>query len=100
MLIGLDFFDASINRVAAWVVGTRNAQKALLWALLQPHEALKALQDSADFTEKMVRMEEAKTLPFGDIWREYCRREGVSADESWFEDVKAYERDVLSRRGT
>ena len=100
VLIGLDFFDASINRVAAWVVGTRNAQKALLWALLQPHEALKALQDSADFTEKMVRMEEAKTLPFGDIWREYCRREGVSADESWFEDVKAYEREVLSRRGT
>ena len=98
--MGLDYFDASINRVAAWVVGTRNAQKALLWALLQPHEALKALQDSADFTEKMVRMEEAKTLPFGDIWREYCRREGVSADESWFEDVKAYEREVLSRRGT
>ena len=99
VLIGLDFFDASINRVAAWVVGTRNAQKALLWALLQPHEALKALQDSADFTEKMVRMEEAKTLPFGDIWAEYCRRQGVCPGEGWFEDVKAYERDVLSKRG-
>ena len=68
VLLGLDFFDASINRVAAWVVGTRNAQKALLWALLQPHETLKALQDTARFTEKMVRMEAAKTLPFGDIW--------------------------------
>ena len=99
VLIGLDFFDASINRVAAWVVGTRNAQKALLWALLQPHETLKALQDTARFTEKMVRMEAAKTLPFGDIWEEYCRRQGVPADENWFGAVEAYEKDVLSRRG-
>lgn len=99
VLIGLDFFDASINRVAAWVVGTRNAQKALLWALLQPHETLKALQDTARFTEKMVRMEAAKTLPFGDIWEEYCRRQGVPADENWFGAVETYEKDVLSRRG-
>lgn len=99
VLIGLDFFDASINRVAAWVVGTRNAQKALLWALLQPHETLKALQDTARFTEKMVRMEAAKTLPFGDIWEEYCRRQGVPTDENWFGAVETYEKDVLSRRG-
>lgn len=98
VLIGLDFFDASINRIAAWVVGTRSAQKALLFALLQPNKTLKALQDSASFTEKMVVMEEAKTLPFGDVWEEYCRRENVHADGEWFADVQKYEQDVLSRR--
>lgn len=99
VLIGLDFFDASINRVAAWTVGTRNAQKALLWALLQPHAMLKRLQDEANFTKKMVLMEEAKTLPFGDVWAEYCTRQGVPADERWFDTVEQYEKDVLSKRG-
>lgn len=99
VLIGLDFFDASINRVAAWVVGTRNAQKALLWALLQPNRKLKALQDEGAFTEKMVLMEEAKTLPFDDIWARYCETQGVPADESWFREVQAYEKEVLSKRG-
>lgn len=99
VLIGLDFFDASINRVAAWVVGTRSARKALLWALLQPNETLRRLQDEGRFTEKMALMEDAKTLPFGDIWAEFCRREGVPADGEWFPTVAAYERDVLSRRG-
>ncbi len=98
VLIGLDFFDASINRVAAWVVGTRNAQKALLWALLQPSGKLKALQDSGRFTEKMVLMEEAKTLPFGDIWAHYCETQQVPADASWFDTVQHYEADVLSKR--
>ncbi|MGI6200385.1 MAG: L-rhamnose isomerase [Christensenellales bacterium] len=99
VLIGLDFFDASINRVAAWVIGTRNAQKALLWALLQPHDALKALQDAGDFTRKMMLMEECKTLPFGDIWQAYCTRAGVPADESWYDTVMDYERAVLAERG-
>lgn len=98
VLIGLDFFDASINRVAAWVIGTRNAQKALLWALLQPNATLKKLQDEGNFTEKFMLMEEAKTLPFSDIWAEYCRRQNVPADERWFDEIKAYEADVLSRR--
>lgn len=98
VLIGLDFFDASINRIAAWAVGARNAQKALLWALLQPDAKLKALQDSGRFTEKMVLMEEAKTLPFGDVWARYCELQGVPADESWFEPVRRYEEDVLSKR--
>ena len=98
VLIGLDFFDASINRVAAWIIGTRNAQKALLWALLQPNALLKKLQDEANFTEKLVMMEEAKTLPFSDIWEEYCRRQGVPADESWFAQIKEYEKEVLSAR--
>ena len=95
---GLDFFDASINRIAAWVIGTRNAQKALLWALLQPHARLKALQDEARFTEKMVLMEEFKTMPFGDIWEEYCRRQGVPTDAQWFDEVAEYEQKVLSQR--
>ena len=97
--IGLDYFDASINRVAAWVVGTRSAQKALLFALLQPDEKLRQLQDGANFTEKMVLMEEAKTLPFGDVWAEYCRRQGVPADGDWYAAVTQYEKEVLSRRG-
>ncbi len=98
VLIGLDFFDASINRVAAWIIGTRNAEKALLWALLQPNQQLKALQDAGNFTEKFMLMEEAKTLPFSDIWAEYCRRVGVPADASWFEEIKKYEQEVQSKR--
>jgi L-rhamnose isomerase len=98
-LIGLDFFDASINRIAAWVIGTRNVQKALLFALLQPHEQLRALQDNGNFTKKMMVMEEMKTLPFGDVWEEYCRRQDVYAnDEDWFAEIVQYEKEVLFRR--
>lgn len=99
VLIGLDFFDASINRVAAWVVGTRNAQKALLWALVQPNDKLRSLQDTAAFTENMVLMEACKTLPFGDIWEEYCTRQNVPADEDWLAGVMKYEAEVLNKRG-
>ncbi len=99
VLIGLDYFDASINRVVAWVVGTRNMQKALLQALLQPNEALKACQDAGDFTRKMVLSEAMKTMPFGDVWEEYCRRQGVPADDAWYGQVETYEREVLSKRG-
>lgn len=98
VLIGLDFFDASINRVAAWVVGTRNMQKALLFALLQPNKQLKHLQDTAQFTEKMVLMEECKTLPFSDIWQAYCETENVPDTEAWFEEIKKYELEVLTKR--
>lgn len=98
VLIGLDFFDASINRVAAWVVGTRNMQKALLFALLQPNKQLKHLQDTAQFTEKMVLMEECKTLPFSDIWQAYCEAENVPGTEAWFEEIKKYELEVLTKR--
>ncbi len=98
VLIGLDFFDASINRVAAWVIGTRNMQKALLYALLLPNEKMKALQDAGDFTEKLMLDEEMKTYPFGDVWEEYCRQSGVIADESWYKEIKQYENDVLSKR--
>ena len=98
MNIALDYFDASINRIAAWTVGVRNIQKALLYALLTPNEALKRMQDEGNFTALLVRQEEMKTLPFGEVWSEYCHRENVPEDGAWFDEVKRYEQDVLSKR--
>ncbi|MDR1913729.1 MAG: L-rhamnose isomerase [Clostridiales bacterium] len=100
VLIGLDFFDASINRVAAWVVGARSVQKALLNALLHPWEYLKKLQDNADFTELMVLREELKTYPFSEVWTAYCEDQNVPANESWLSYVKQYEQDVLQHRNS
>ena len=97
--LALDYFDASINRISAWTVGFRNFQKALLEALLIPHAEFKALQDSGNFTELMVRSEEMKTMPFGEVWAEYCRVCGVPEDGRWFAEVKKYENEVLSKRG-
>ncbi|MCL1830107.1 MAG: L-rhamnose isomerase [Oscillospiraceae bacterium] len=97
-LIGLDFFDASINRVAAWVIGTRNMQKALLYALLQPNKRLKTLQDNNEFTELLMLQEELKTLPFGTIWEHWCHEQQVESDEGWFDEIKQYEKEVLSKR--
>ena len=99
VLVGLDYFDGSINRVAAWAIGARNMQKALLWALLMPNEKLKKMQEENDYTGLLFLHEELKTLPFTAVWEEYCRREGVINDETWFEDVKAYEQNVLMKRG-
>ena len=96
--IALDYFDASINRIAAWTVGVRNIQKALLYALLMPNEALKRMQDEGDFTALLVKQEEMKTLPFGEVWSEYCHRENVPEDGEWLGSVKKYEKDVLSKR--
>ncbi len=96
--MALDYFDASINRISAWVTGFRNVQKALLMALLTPHEALKSLQDNNELTELMVRQEEIKTLPFGIVWEEYCRECGAPIDGAWFEEIKRYEAEVLSKR--
>ena len=95
VFIATDYFDASINRISAWVTGVRNVKKALLFALLQP-ASLKALQDASDFTSLMVCQEELKTAPFGDIWKEYLAREGVIAD--YLPEIKAYEANVLSNR--
>ncbi len=97
--IALDYFDASINRIAAWVTGFRNAQKALLMALVTPNEELAKLQDKGSFTELLVRQEELKTMPFGEIWNEYCRRCGAPEDGQWFERVQDYENEVLLKRG-
>lgn len=96
--IALDYFDASINRIAAWTVGFRNFEKALLNALLTPNEKLKALQDESRLTDVLVLQEEIKTLPFGEIWAEYLRRAGVPQDGEWYERVQKYEKEVLSKR--
>ena len=98
VLIGLDFFDASINRVSAWVVGMRNMQKALLIALLSPNKKLKELQDTKQFSELMMRQEELKCYPFGDVWNYFCEANDVPVQENWFQEVKKYEADVLSKR--
>ena len=99
VLVGLDYFDGSINRVAAWAIGARNMQKALLWALLMPNEKLRQMQAENDYTGLLFLHEELKTLPFNAVWEEYCRREGVAADETWYEDIKSYEKNVLMKRG-
>ena len=96
--IALDYFDASINRIVAWVTGYRNLQKALLFGLLQPVDQLRQLQDEGDFSSLMVVQEELKTMPFQDIWDEYCRRCGKPLDGQWLEEAKRYEAEVLSER--
>ena len=96
--IGLDFFDASINRICAWVVGMRNMQKALLLALLTPFDTLKQAQDAKDYTTLLADFENFKTLPFGDIWAHFCEVNNVPGDQDWFAIVREYERDVLSKR--
>ncbi len=96
--VGLDFFDASINRIAAWVIGTRNMQKALLYAALEPTEKLKSLELEGDFTSRLALLEELKSYPFQAVWDWYCETEGVPVRDGWLDGVKAYERDVLSAR--
>lgn len=97
--MALDYFDASINRISAWTVGFRSWQKALLQALCTPNEALKQLQEENRMTELMVRQEEIKLAPFGDVWAEYCERCGVPAEDSqWFSQVQKYEEEVLMAR--
>ncbi|NLK74209.1 MAG: L-rhamnose isomerase [Clostridiales bacterium] len=98
VLIGLDFFDASINRVAAWVTGMRNMQKALLYALLTPYKELAKLQNDGEFTKLMVLQEELKLYPFGDVWNYFCQINGVPEKEDWLDVVKQYEEEVLLKR--
>lgn len=94
--LALDYFDASVNRIAAWVTGFRNVQKALLNALLTPD--MTAEQNAGNFTDLLVRQEELKTMPFGEIWAEYCRRCGVPEDGTWLPLVWTYEKNVLEAR--
>ena len=96
--IGLDFFDASINRVAAWVIGTRNMLKALLIALLEPFESLRQLESSMDFTRRLALLEELKSLPWSAVWNYYCAQKGAPVGVRWIDEVKQYERTVLSKR--
>ena len=97
VLLALDFFDASINRISAWTVGMRNMIKSLLYALLLPNEYMAKLQEERNFTKLMVVTEEAKTLPFGDIWDYYCEISGVKAGD-WFDEIVKYEKEVLANR--
>ena len=96
--VALDFFDASINRIAAWTLGIRSFQKAMLSALLTPHAELKKLQDEGRFTDVLALQEEYKTYPVGAVWDEFCERCGIPVREGWLSEVKAYEKDVLSKR--
>ncbi len=96
--VALDFFDASINRVAAWVVGMRNMQRAMLSALLTPHAEWKKIQDAGDFTSMLALSEEFKSMPECVVWEEFCNRCGVPADEQWLAEVKKYEAEVLLKR--
>src|SRR5262249_46452761 len=96
--LGLDFFDASINRIAAWVIGTRCLIKALLGALLEPTEKLRELEAAGDYTSRLAMLEELKTYPSGAVWDYYCLTRGVPPGERWLADVKRYEKDVLARR--
>jgi L-rhamnose isomerase len=96
--IGLDFFDASINRLAAWTIGTRCMIKALLIALLEPSKILKQYEDDGDFTRRLALTEELKTMPFGAVWDYYCMKKDVPVSYSWMKEVESYEKDVLSKR--
>jgi len=97
--IGLDFFDASINRVAAWVIGTRNMIKALLLALLEPAGKWEQLELAGDYTGRLAQMEEQKSLPFGAVWDYYCMTRGVPVGGAWLDEIRRYETDVLTERG-
>ena len=96
--IALDYFDASINRIAAWAIGMRNFRKAMLIAMLTPNAELKAMQDEERFTELFLKQEELKSYPWGDVWDEYCSRCGVTVGNAWYDEVVAYENEVLSKR--
>jgi L-rhamnose isomerase len=96
--IGLDYFDASINRVAAWTIGTRNMLRALLFALLEPTKRLRAAENAGDYTSRLALQEEIKSLPFGAVWDFYCESRGVPVGDEWLAEVKRYEKKVLSKR--
>ena len=98
VLLALDYFDASIKRIAAWVTGMRNMQKALLNALLMPHADMRKMQEENRMTELMTMQEELKFFPFADVWNEFCARAGVPAGREWLDEVMKYEKEVLSKR--
>ena len=96
--IGLDFFDASINRIAAWVIGTRNMKKALLRALLDPIDTLRQAEKDMDFTTRLALMEEQKSMPWSAVWDHYCEKTGAGVGADWLKTVKQYESEVLATR--
>ena len=96
--IGLDYFDASINRVAAWVIGARATQKALLIALVEPLDRLRELEALGDFTARLALLEELKSMPFSVIWDYYCLNHNVPIGMAWFDEIKRYEQTMLANR--
>lgn len=96
--IALDFFDASINRIGAWVIGARNTLKAILVSLLEPVELLRKVEREGDWAGRLGYLEELKSLPFGAVWDRYCEMNGVPVRDKWISEMRAYEKDVLSRR--
>jgi len=98
--IGLDFFDASINRVAAWVIGARNMRKALLLALLEPRQALIGAESNFDFTARLALLEEEKSMPWAAVWDYYCLTQDKPCGSDWLQTVRRYQNEVLSRRMT
>lgn len=98
-LIGVDFFDGSINRVAAWCIGMRNVQKALLLGLLTPHKKLRELQEARDFTGLLAFSEDIKSLPFGEVWDKFCEENEVPNDLKWMKIIDSYEKETMSKRG-
>lgn len=96
--IGLDFFDASVNRIAAWVIGVRSMIKALLVALLEPTKQLQGFEETSDFTSRLALMEEVKTMPFGAVWDYYCLKNDVPQGMVWMDEIREYERSVLLKR--
>ncbi|MDD7707435.1 MAG: L-rhamnose isomerase [Candidatus Enterosoma sp.] len=97
--IGLDFFDATINRIASWVIGTRSTQKALLKAFLEPKEELLKIENDCNYTKRLMLTEELKAYPWGDVYNYFLESHGVKSDEDWYQDVEEYEKEVLSKRG-
>ena len=98
VLVGLDFFDASINRIVAWVVGTRNMKKALLMAMLEDNASMKADQENENYTRLFAYSEQMKNLPWQEVWNEWLRREGLESGTGWFDEVMKYEEEVLLKR--
>ncbi|HEY4759794.1 MAG TPA: L-rhamnose isomerase [Thermoguttaceae bacterium] len=96
--VGLDFFDASINRLAAWTIGVRSMIKALLWVMVEPTQKLREAENSGDYTSRLAMLEEIKTLPFGAVWDYYCQMMNVPVGLAWMDEVHRYENDVLSKR--
>jgi L-rhamnose isomerase len=97
--IGLDFFDASINRIAAWTIGGRSSLRALLMALLEPTEQLKTLEQKDDYTGRLVMLEELKGLPFGAVWDQYCLEQDVPVGMAYLDEIRSYESTTLAQRG-
>jgi L-rhamnose isomerase len=98
VFFGTDYFDASINRIAAWVIGARSTLRAILLALLEPAAVIRAAEEAGNLTARLALQEEAKNLPFGAVWDEYCTRSGVPAGAAWLARVEEHEKSVLAKR--